>query len=114
MVFDDQKRFSIDANRDEQFKNITFTEKEYFKGRNLNKQNCEHCKKYGNKNQEMQKKELGIDEVKKKMKYGNIKGYPYTVVYMIFDYFECPICHWFMFRKKQHIPTVNIEGANQQ
>lgn len=114
MVFDDQRRLEKDMARPPQFRNITFTEKEYFKGRNNKIPNCEHCKKYGNPKQEMQKKQLEIDDVKKKMKIGRINGYPYTVVYMIFDYFECPICHWFMFRKKQHIPTVHIEGHDHQ
>lgn len=115
-VFDDQRRFEKDTNREEKFRNVTFTEKEYFKGkgRNMKIPKCEHCKKYGNENQQMQKKELEIEEVKTKMKIGKIFGYPYTVVYMIFDYFECPICHWFIFKKKQNIPTINIDGYNTQ
>lgn len=73
---------------------------------------CEKCTKYGNNNSEMNKIKLEPKQIKEKMVYAKMQGYPYTFVYIAYDYFECPICHWFKFMKKKYIKSVNIEGFN--
>lgn len=100
-VFDDMKRYEIDFNREEKFKNIAFNEKEYFTG-NLTtiKHSCERCKRF-NINITMSKRELEIQEIRKKLIIGKINDIPYQLVYLAYDYFECPICHWFKFIKKK-------------
>ena len=39
------------------------------------------------------------EEVRKKVKIGKIE-FPATLIYLGYDYYECPICHWFKFVKK--------------
>lgn len=99
-VFDDMKRYEIDFNREEKFKNTLFTEKEFFRGNTSTlKEHCERCLKYDVVTT-MSKRELELNEVKKKMKYDKLEEYDYRVVYLCYDYFECPICHWFKFKKR--------------
>lgn len=74
---------------------------------------CNKCKKYGIET-EMKKRELDIKEVKNKMKYGKIEGYPYFWVYLLFNYFECPICHFYKFVNKRPKLSLNIEGYNHE
>jgi hypothetical protein len=101
LVFDDQKRYEIDLGRDEKFKNTTFDEKEWFRG-NMNtiKQKCDRCFHYGI-NTTLNKRDIDLETVKEKMRIGKINGYSPIVVYLGYDYFECPICHWFKFVKKK-------------
>jgi hypothetical protein len=109
-VFDDQKRYEIDLGRDEKFKNTTFTEKEYFRGNMKTlKHYCERCKTYGIPTQTLSKRDLTIDEVREKMKFGKIKNYPYQLVYLGYIYLECPICHWFKFVKKSELANMEIK-----
>lgn len=98
-VFDDQKRYEIDFNRDEKFKNTSFNEKEFFRGKiSTLKHTCDRCEKYGKFAQSLTKKELTFSETKRKMRIGMISDcYPPELVYIGFTYLECPICHWFKF-----------------
>lgn len=70
---------------------------------------CEHCLKYKNE-VKMNPKKLEPLEVKHKMIIGKIQGYPYPFVYLAYNYFECPICHWFKFEKKPQIKTAKVDG----
>jgi hypothetical protein len=109
MVFDDQKRFEMDSNRDIKFQNTLFTEKEpiHTNLRHISDK-CDRCAKYG-KVSTLNHKELSPDEMLKKLKDGKIKlpitifGRKATVTAFImgYDYFECPICRWFKFVKRK-------------
>lgn len=113
-VFDDTKRYEIDLGKDERFKNVVFDTKEWFKNNMKNlKENCERCEKYGT-NTTLSYKELSIQEIKKKMKIGKIKGYPPSLIYLGYNYFECPVCHWFKFVKKKNIPHAKVNGYEEQ
>lgn len=101
LVFDDMKRYEIDLGREEKFKNTTFTEKEYFTGNMQTiKHYCERCLKYGNA-QTLTRRELEIQDVRKKLRIGKIDNISYQLVYLAYIYLECPICHWFKFVKKK-------------
>lgn len=104
-VFDDMKRYEIDFGRDEKFKNTVFSEKEWFRGNMKTiKLKCERCEKR-NINNTLSYRELTLEETKQKIKIGQIKGYPAELIYLGYDFFECPICKWFKFIKKSHIPS---------
>lgn len=113
-VFDDAKRYEIDLGREERFKNVIFDNKEWFKGNMKTlSEKCERCAKY-DINSTLTHKELTIQEIKKKMKTGKIKGYPPSFIYLGYVYFECPICHWFKFVKKKNIPHAKVDGYEKQ
>lgn len=98
LVFDDQKRLEMDSNREEKFRNTLFTDKEFVRG-NLKTINliCERCLKYGN-HQTLSKRTLeSVAETKKKLHDGKITLWNPAIVYLTYNYFECPICHWFKF-----------------
>ena len=59
---------------------------------------CEKCRKYGNTTM-MSKREIDLNTIRIKVKIGRIPLIP-TFVYLSYNYFECPICHWFKFVKK--------------
>jgi hypothetical protein len=63
---------------------------------------CEKCKSYGIDHQELRKKELQPLEVKKKLQTSK-EFLPslYIFVYTWYNYFECPICHWWKFKQKE-------------
>lgn len=60
---------------------------------------CERCAKHGIK-QEMRKEKISIQEVKEKILIGNFPLSKY-IVYVGYNYFECPICRWFKFVVKK-------------
>lgn len=96
MVFDDQKRFEMDNSRDIKFQNTLFTEKEYIMGNPKHIRNwCDHCFKYS-KVSIMQKKILTKEETKQKIRKGKI-NFPLSIVFISYDYYECPKCGWFKF-----------------
>jgi len=100
IVFDDQKRFEMDNNRDLKYQNTLFTEKEWVKG-NLKtiKNHCERCITYGNY-QTLTKKTLTLEETQQKMKQGKIsKIYSARMVFLAYNYLECSTCGWFKFVK---------------
>ena len=62
---------------------------------------CDRCAKYG-VTSHMVKKELEPLEVKRKL--ANSKAFLpslYGFVYTWYNYYECPICHWFKFKQKE-------------
>ena len=97
-VFDDAMRYEIDFGREEKFKNVLFDNKEYFRSNLSNLIVCEKCRKYGNSSM-MSKREIDLNTIRIKVKIGRIPLMP-TFVYLSYNYFECPICHWFKFVKK--------------
>jgi hypothetical protein len=115
-VFDDIRRYAIDLQREEKFRNVLFNEKEFFNPENKKKvwvkMNCEKCEK--NKvNTDLAEKELTFEETLTKLKEGKIKV-PLTIfgkektlqaLYFGYAYLECPLCHWFKFVKKTEIKT---------
>jgi hypothetical protein len=111
-VFDDVKRYEIDLGREQKFQNTIFTEKEWFRGNMKSmKLKCERCEKH-HITTTLSYRELTLEETKKKVRIGQIKGYPSELIYLGYNYFECPICHWFKFVKKDSIPNAieDIEG----
>jgi hypothetical protein len=56
---------------------------------------CDSCKKR-NINQEMLKINLDLEQTRKKLIYGKINAPP-MIVFLGYDYYECPICNWFKF-----------------
>lgn len=62
---------------------------------------CDRCLKYAVK-QELIKKELEPQQVKEKLRIS--KAFPpqlYPLVFTYYNYFECPVCHWFKFKQKE-------------
>lgn len=107
MVFDDQKRYEMDNNRDLKYQNTLFTSKEWVRG-NLKQLSCscDRCAKYG-KIVNLELKEITGDDKCRKLEIGKIPK-PYIILgheieklkiaFMVgMDYYECPICGWFKF-----------------
>lgn len=57
---------------------------------------CRACEKRNIKNQEMIKIELDLETVRKKLIYGKINAPP-ILIFLGYDYYQCPICSWFTF-----------------
>jgi hypothetical protein len=106
LVFDDMKRYEIDFNREEKFKNVVFTDKEFFRG-NMNtiKESCDRCRLH-NKNITLTKRDLTYKQVVAKMIKGKMTSYEPTLIYMEYIYLECPICGWFKFVKSSNFKKV--------
>ena len=109
LVFDDAKRFEMDNNRDEKFRNTLFTDKEYVRGNLKTVSNtCDRCLKYGNV-VNLSIRQLTGEEMLQKLKDGKIKMpfIPFkksTVInafLMGYDFYECPTCKWFKFVNRQ-------------
>lgn len=114
IVFDDVRRLEMDMKREEKFKNVLFTEKEYFKGSGFmpndelmtkkepkepKKHICDRCLKFG-KTSYLDKETLTFQQVKEKIQIGKIpKVYPAKLVFLHYDYFICSSCNWFKFVK---------------
>lgn len=64
------------------------------------KQYCERCEKLGKFNQQMNMQILEPQQVKEKIQRSKIE-YKWVFVYAGYNYFECPICGWFKFVKKE-------------
>ncbi len=97
-VFDDTNRFAIDFKKDDKFQNITFQEKEFFRGNTTSIKNyCERCIKYSNM-VTLTKKTLTLKQVGEKLRIGQIPFEP-ILVHLGYIYLECPKCGWFKFVK---------------
>lgn len=109
LVFDDMKRLEHDENREEKFRNVLFTEKEWIHPNdNFNKKHiCEGKCKKEQLTSFMIYKELTPEQTKQKLKEGKIKlpftpfgkKYTFGALCIGYDYFECSICGWFKFVK---------------
>lgn len=66
----------------------------------MNKQYCERCEKNGKFKQELNQKELTPQECKEKVQIARF-SYNWKFIYLGYNYFECPICRWFKFVKKE-------------
>jgi len=111
LVFDDQKRLEMDSNRDMKFRNTLFSSKEFVKG-NLKtiEHSCERCAKYGN-DQTLSRRVLSFNETLEIIKKGKVsKKWNAKLIYMGYDYLECPVCQWGKFVK---MGTINIERMKE-
>lgn len=111
VVFDDQKRLEMDSNRDIKFQNTLFSDKEpiHTNLKHLSDK-CEACKKKG-RITILNHKFLTGEEMINKLKEGKIK-LPFTPLgkkttmgaFIVgYEYFECPICKWFKFVKREYV-----------
>jgi hypothetical protein len=111
MVFDDAKRFSMDSMRDEKFQNTLFTSKEYVRGNLRTISNkCDTCFQHGAL-VSLSKKTLDYKTFKKKYnQHPELHIWNPKLIFVGYDYLECPICKWFKFVKTGVSANKTIEA----
>jgi hypothetical protein len=113
MVFDDAKRFEMDNNREEKFRNTLFTDKEFVRG-NLTTVGCtcDNCIKYA-RVINLTKRELTYEELVKIADKGKVpKIWNRKLMFIGYDYFECPICNWGKFVNRKNAQVKDDAKTN--